>query len=101
MDGDVGGIAVHIAARVGALAGAGEVLVTSTVKDLLAGSGSTLRSEAPPDSRESQTGGGCFPHLARRLTAPIIPPARIERGRARARLYRPGSPIRAFVVRKS
>jgi class 3 adenylate cyclase len=39
MDGDVGGIAVHIAARVGALAAAGEVLVTSTVKDLVAGSG--------------------------------------------------------------
>jgi class 3 adenylate cyclase len=36
---DVGGIAVHIAARVGALASAGEVLVTSTVKDLVAGSG--------------------------------------------------------------
>jgi class 3 adenylate cyclase len=39
MDGDVGGIAVHIAARVGALADAGEVLVSSTVKDLVAGSG--------------------------------------------------------------
>jgi pimeloyl-ACP methyl ester carboxylesterase len=38
MEEDVGGIAVHIAARVGALAGAGEVLVTSTVKDLVAGS---------------------------------------------------------------
>jgi class 3 adenylate cyclase len=38
MDGDIGGIAVHIAARVGALAGPGEVLVTSTVKDLVAGS---------------------------------------------------------------
>src|SRR2546421_521837 len=37
---DVGGIAVHIAARVGALAAAGEVLVSSTVKDLVAGSGS-------------------------------------------------------------
>ena len=36
---DVEGIAVHIAARVGALAGAGEVLVSSTVKDLVAGSG--------------------------------------------------------------
>jgi class 3 adenylate cyclase len=36
---DIGGIAVHIAARVGALAGAGEVLVSSTVKDLVAGSG--------------------------------------------------------------
>jgi pimeloyl-ACP methyl ester carboxylesterase len=38
MGDDVGGIAVHIAARVGALAGSGEVLVTSTVKDLVAGS---------------------------------------------------------------
>jgi class 3 adenylate cyclase len=36
---DVGGIAVHIAARVAALAGPSEVLVSSTVKDLVAGSG--------------------------------------------------------------
>ena len=36
---DVGGIAVHIGARVAALAGASEVLVSSTVKDLVAGSG--------------------------------------------------------------
>ena len=39
MDNDVGGIAVHIAARVGALASSGEVLVSGTVKDLVAGSG--------------------------------------------------------------
>ncbi len=39
MGGDFGGIAVHIGARVAALAGAGEVLVSSTVKDLVAGSG--------------------------------------------------------------
>lgn len=39
---DVGGIAVHIAARVGALAGPGEVLVSRTVKDLIAGSGIEL-----------------------------------------------------------
>ena len=36
---DVGGIAVHIGARIAAMAGAGEVLVSSTVKDLVAGSG--------------------------------------------------------------
>jgi class 3 adenylate cyclase len=36
---DVGGIAVHIGARVAALAGTSEVLVSSTVKDLVAGSG--------------------------------------------------------------
>ena len=35
---DIGGIAVHIAARVAARADAGEVLVSSTVKDLVAGS---------------------------------------------------------------
>ena len=33
------GIAIHIGARVAALAGAGEVLVSNTVKDLVAGSG--------------------------------------------------------------
>ena len=36
---DVGGVAVHIGARVAALAGPSEVLVSSTVKDLVAGSG--------------------------------------------------------------
>jgi class 3 adenylate cyclase len=36
---DVAGIAVHIGARIGALAGAGEILVSSTVKDLVIGSG--------------------------------------------------------------
>ena len=39
MGDDVGGIAVHIGARVSSLANAGEVLVSSTVKDLVAGSG--------------------------------------------------------------
>jgi class 3 adenylate cyclase len=41
-DDDIGGIAVHIGARVGALAGPGEVLVSSTVRDLVVGSGQTL-----------------------------------------------------------
>lgn len=36
---DVGGIAVHIGARVGSSAGPGEVLVSGTVKDLVVGSG--------------------------------------------------------------
>jgi class 3 adenylate cyclase len=36
---DVAGLAVHIGARVSALAGAGEVLVSSTIKDLVVGSG--------------------------------------------------------------
>jgi class 3 adenylate cyclase len=36
---DIGGIAVHIGSRVASRAEAGEVLVTSTVRDLVAGSG--------------------------------------------------------------
>jgi class 3 adenylate cyclase len=37
--GEVSGLAVHIGARVSALAEPGEVLVTRTVRDLVAGSG--------------------------------------------------------------
>ncbi len=36
---DIGGLAVHIASRVSAMAGRGEVLVTGTVRDLVVGSG--------------------------------------------------------------
>ena len=39
---DIGGIAVHIAARLAGLSGPGEVLVSSTVKDLVVGSGITF-----------------------------------------------------------
>jgi class 3 adenylate cyclase len=38
VDGKISGLAVNIGARVASLAGAGEVLVSSTVKDLVAGS---------------------------------------------------------------
>jgi class 3 adenylate cyclase len=41
---DVGGIAVHLAARIMAAAGPGEVLVSRTVQDLVAGSGITLEN---------------------------------------------------------
>ena len=40
---DVRGLAVHIGARIGALAGPGEVLVSRTVKDLVVGSGLVFR----------------------------------------------------------
>jgi class 3 adenylate cyclase len=39
IDGKVGGIAVSVGARIAALAEQGEVLVSSTVRDLVAGSG--------------------------------------------------------------
>jgi hypothetical protein len=53
---DVSGIAVHIAARVLAQAGAGEILCSRAVKDLVAGSGfafadrGTHRLKGVPDS---------------------------------------------------
>jgi len=39
MGDNIGGLAVHIGSRVAALAGAGEILASSTVKDLVSGSG--------------------------------------------------------------
>jgi class 3 adenylate cyclase len=39
VDGKIGGIAVHTGARVASYAGPGEMLVSQTVKDLVAGSG--------------------------------------------------------------
>lgn len=44
---DVGGIAVHIASRVSALATAGEVLASSTVRDLVVGSGIRFVDRGP------------------------------------------------------
>ena len=41
-DDDVGGLAVHIGARISSLAGPGEVLVSSTVRDLVVGADQTL-----------------------------------------------------------
>jgi class 3 adenylate cyclase len=44
---DVGGIAVHIAARVASLAGADEIIVSRTVTDLVAGSGLRFADRGP------------------------------------------------------
>jgi pimeloyl-ACP methyl ester carboxylesterase len=55
LDGDVAGIAVHVAARVLAQAGDGEILCSRTVKDLVAGAGfafadrGTRRLKGVPD----------------------------------------------------
>ena len=49
--GEVRGIAVHTGARVAALANPGEVLVSSTVRDLVAGSGITFRDAGEHDLR--------------------------------------------------
>ncbi len=44
---DVGGIGVHVAARISALAGPGEVLASRTVRDLAAGSGIEFEARGP------------------------------------------------------
>jgi class 3 adenylate cyclase len=49
VDGKVGGIAVHIGARVAKQARPGEVLVSSTVKDLVAGSGLEFEDRGAAD----------------------------------------------------
>jgi pimeloyl-ACP methyl ester carboxylesterase len=46
---DIGGIAVHIAARVATAADAGEVLISRTVADLIAGSGAQLTDRGEHD----------------------------------------------------
>jgi class 3 adenylate cyclase len=48
---DLAGIAVHIGARVGSLAGPSEVLVTSTVRDLVTGSGVEFRDRGTHELR--------------------------------------------------
>jgi class 3 adenylate cyclase len=57
VDGKVAGIAVHTGARVAAKAGHGEVLVSSTVKDLVAGSGLS-ELERPSQGTFPHTGAG-------------------------------------------
>jgi class 3 adenylate cyclase len=47
MANDLAGIAVHLTARVQAAAGPGEVLTSSTVKDLVVGSGLQFEGRGP------------------------------------------------------
>jgi class 3 adenylate cyclase len=46
-DGDVGGIAVHIAARVMAAAGPDEIFTSRTVRDLIVGATITVEDRGP------------------------------------------------------
>jgi class 3 adenylate cyclase len=57
----VGGLAVHIGARVMAHAGRGEVVVSSTVKDLVVGSGIAFADLESINSRVFQATGVCSP----------------------------------------
>jgi class 3 adenylate cyclase len=46
-DGDIGGIAVHLAARVMAAAGSSEILTSQTVRDLVVGANITMEDRGP------------------------------------------------------
>jgi class 3 adenylate cyclase len=50
-DEDIGGLAVHIGARIGSLAGPGEVLVSGTVRDLIVGSDRILADRGEHELR--------------------------------------------------
>jgi len=79
LDGKVAGIAVAIGARVSARAAAGEVLVSQTVKDLVAGSGIGFDDRGAAELKGIPGDGDCTPSsppspavggdLAARLTA--------------------------------
>ncbi len=51
LDRDIGGIAVHIAARILGQAGAGEILVSRTVRDLVVGSGTGFEDRGTVELR--------------------------------------------------
>jgi class 3 adenylate cyclase/pimeloyl-ACP methyl ester carboxylesterase len=51
LDGDIGGLAVHIAARILGQAGAGEILVSRTVRDLVVGSGTGFEDRGSVELR--------------------------------------------------
>ena len=64
---DIGGIAVHIGARVSALAGPNDVLVSSTLRDLVIGSGLESKNVALMSSRACPASGIFSPsHLRER-----------------------------------
>ena len=58
---DIAGMAVHIGARVAALAGPSEVLVSSTVREIVTGSDARSPSAANTTSRACPVDGGCTP----------------------------------------
>src|SRR5262249_56359243 len=73
MGDDVGGIAVHIAARVVQHAKASEVLASSTVKDLVAGAGLKFVEQGPGDLQGLPQPLRLFPTLTR-MSSRVAPP---------------------------
>jgi class 3 adenylate cyclase len=95
VDGTLGGIAVHIGARVTSLAGPAEVMVTSTVKELVAGSGAVFDDAGEHELKGVE--GLWHTHLLRSIDVVVPPPlapevaaeriASLAAPRRRRRLY--------------
>ncbi|HZP72355.1 MAG TPA: adenylate/guanylate cyclase domain-containing protein [Gaiellaceae bacterium] len=93
--GGLGGIGVHIGARVCALAGPAEVMVTSTVKELVAGSGAVFDDAGEHELKGVE--GLWHTHLLRSIDVVVPPPlapeiaaeriAGLAPPRARRRMY--------------
>ena len=72
---DVTGIAVHVAARIAAAAGAGEVFASATVRDLVAGSGIRLSGRGLHQLKVSQGNSLSWPSTLWRRARGCAPPA--------------------------
>ena len=72
IDGKLGGIAVHLGSRVMALAGPAEVLVTGTVKDLVAGSGASFAERGTAELKGIE--GAWHLYSLQAVTARLPPP---------------------------
>ena len=70
---DIGGIGVHIGARVSALAGPNEVLVSSTLRDLVIGSGLEFEDRGTHNSRVCPVSGVCSPSPLLRTVGGRVP----------------------------
>jgi class 3 adenylate cyclase len=87
---DVGGMAVHIGARVGALASPGEVLVSSTVRDLVVGSGLEFEDRGAHQLKGVPGEWRLLAVTDRRVAPSPITPSREHDVAPNAALHRPG-----------
>jgi YVTN family beta-propeller protein len=92
----LGGVAVHICARVMGLAGPAEVLVTSVIKDLVAGAGFAFadRGEHPLKGIE----GSWHVWQVTSVERPLPPPLSPDEAARRRAVLEPPPPPRRFVL---
>jgi class 3 adenylate cyclase len=87
---DVGGMAVHIGARVAALASPGEVLVSSTVRDLVVGSGLEFEDRGAHQLKGVPGEWRLLAVTDRRVAPSPVAPTREHDVAPNAALHRPG-----------